>query len=73
MNVLHNAVKFTPDGGIVTVSGSEEEKGDFVIIQVADNGIGIPPGRFPDSVNDFTGWTRRDPGNWVGPVWVCPS
>ncbi len=40
-NVLHNAVKFTPEGE--TISLSAERSGDEAWITVSDNGIGIPP------------------------------
>lgn len=40
-NVLHNAVKFTPEGGVILLSA--ERSGDEVWITVRDNGIGIPP------------------------------
>jgi two-component system, OmpR family, phosphate regulon sensor histidine kinase PhoR len=39
-NLIHNAIKFAPDGGIVTVTA--EAKGEDVEICVADNGPGIP-------------------------------
>ncbi len=39
LNVLANAVKFTPEGGTITVTW--EEKGEHVLIHVADTGIGI--------------------------------
>lgn len=39
-NLVSNALKFTPDGGIITLS--LEEKEQTVLITVADNGIGIP-------------------------------
>ena len=40
LNLISNAVKFTPAGGLVTVSA--ENMMDGVAIQVSDTGIGIP-------------------------------
>ena len=39
VNLLHNAVKFSPDGGVVEVSVGTE--GGDVVVAVADHGIGI--------------------------------
>ena len=41
VNLLHNAVKFSPDGGDVTVSVQFD--GDRIVSAVADHGVGIPP------------------------------
>ena len=40
MNLLHNSIKFTPDGGTLTVTLREEP--DAVHCTIADDGIGIP-------------------------------
>lgn len=39
-NLVHNAIKFTPAGGTVTVGTGVEE--GVVVVRVADTGIGIP-------------------------------
>jgi two-component system phosphate regulon sensor histidine kinase PhoR len=40
LNLLHNAIKFSPDGGIVTVTTDEHP--DDIVVSVADEGEGIP-------------------------------
>lgn len=42
INMLHNAIKFTPAGGLITVATEVLEGGDFRIL-VTDTGIGIAP------------------------------
>jgi signal transduction histidine kinase len=42
-NLLANAIKFSPDGGIITVS--VREAGDNVVLSIADPGVGIPRGQ----------------------------
>ncbi len=41
LNVIDNAVKFTPDGGSVTIQAYEEGK-DEVVVRIIDTGFGIP-------------------------------
>ena len=46
LNLLSNALEFTPKGGrieIETKKHSREDKSDVICIEVRDNGIGIPP------------------------------
>lgn len=44
-NLLHNAIKFTPPGGLITVRA--EHTADMVTICVEDTGIGIAPDVLP--------------------------
>jgi len=46
LNIIDNAVKFTPDGGSVTIKAYEEGN-DSVVIQVVDTGVGIPKSEIP--------------------------
>lgn len=41
-NIISNALKYSPEGGKITFR--IEEKADFVIVSVSDQGVGIPKG-----------------------------
>jgi len=42
-NVLHNAIKFSPPGGSVSLSAAVEADGDQIVLRVTDDGPGIAP------------------------------
>ncbi len=42
INLLTNAVKFTPEGGQVTLTVNEDQSREHIIFSVSDTGIGIP-------------------------------
>jgi signal transduction histidine kinase len=73
-NLLNNALKFTPDGGHIRVSLSQEEGGPgqpgSVLIEVEDDGIGIDAKFLPYVFERFTqahgGLNRRYGGLGLG-------
>lgn len=50
-NLIENSIKYTPDGGLITLFAHKE--GDFVCISVRDNGRGIPPEDLPVLFDKF--------------------
>ena len=46
LNIMDNAVKFTPPGGTITVTASQEER-EYLTVRIADTGVGIPKGEIP--------------------------
>lgn len=67
-NLLHNAVKFTPEGGRVTMR--LERDGAEARLVVEDTGQGMEPGFLPDVFEMFrqadTGLSRRHGGLGIG-------
>jgi signal transduction histidine kinase len=52
VNLLSNAARYTPDGGLVSISVGSE--GKEAIIRVSDNGIGLPPDQLMNIFDLFT-------------------
>jgi two-component system NtrC family sensor kinase len=50
-NLLSNAIKYTQEGGWIAVSADEEN--GYIVVRVADNGIGIPPAQQPFIFDKF--------------------
>ncbi len=63
-NLIANAIAFTPEAGTVTIDA--REKDNFVIFQVRDTGVGIPPERLPRIFSRFAGQRADGKGTGLG-------
>ncbi len=43
LNVLNNALRFTPEGGAIGISGQLRQEQDMAMLSISDTGSGIPP------------------------------
>ena len=50
-NLLLNAIKYTPANGSVDINA--KERGDYVLVEVTDTGIGIPQEELPKVFDEF--------------------
>lgn len=64
INLVHNAIKFTPPGGDITVNAHHEE--EHVVISVADTGAGIPEEDLPRVFERFYKSDRARSGGGTG-------
>ncbi|WP_438021853.1 GAF domain-containing protein [Sorangium sp. So ce233] len=51
-NLLNNAAKYTPGGGVIRLAAQREGAG--VVVRVVDNGVGIPADMLPKVFDMFT-------------------
>jgi signal transduction histidine kinase len=64
VNLMNNAARYTPEGGVVTVEllGQAE----WAVIKVRDTGMGIPPERIESIFEIFTQANRGADGSQGG-------
>jgi signal transduction histidine kinase len=69
LNLLANAVKFTPPGGSVTLTWDVNES-EGVVVEIADTGVGIPANQISKVLEPFgqveTSLVRRSEGTGLG-------
>lgn len=69
LNIVANAIKFTPAGGKVTVTARQEPDGGLAI-EIADSGIGMGPEEIETAMQVFgqvdAGLSRRHEGAGIG-------
>ncbi|MDD1652644.1 MAG: cell wall metabolism sensor histidine kinase WalK [Methanomicrobiales archaeon] len=64
VNLIHNAIKFTPSGGRITVSAKAE--GGKLVVSVSDTGVGIPEDDLPRVFERFYKADRARAGGGTG-------
>jgi two-component system, OmpR family, phosphate regulon sensor histidine kinase PhoR len=66
LNLIHNAIKFTPAGGTITVAATVD--GDALRVSVHDTGVGIPESELPRIFERFykADRARRSEGTGLG-------
>ena len=57
-NLVHNAIKFTPEGGSIRIRAARG--GAFCIVSVTDTGVGIPDGELTTIFERFRQLDRSD-------------
>ncbi len=78
VNLLGNAVKFTPSGSVVASARLQSADGRIAVVRfdVSDSGIGIPPNRLDHLFTPFTqvdaSTTRRFGGSGLG-LSICKT
>lgn len=73
-NILSNAIKFTPNGGKITITAGENE--DEVKISINDTGIGIPQDKLESIFNRFyqvDGSSSRKYGGFGLGLYICKT
>jgi PAS domain S-box-containing protein len=66
-NLLGNAIKFSPDGGIITLRTERDTANRRALVSIADQGIGIPADHLPFVFERFfRGNRKRFKGSGLG-------
>lgn len=71
MNIVSNAIKYTPDGGRIEIRAGRSGKN--VYVRVSDNGIGIPERICRASLSASIVWTRHVRANPAARASACRS
>lgn len=64
INIIDNALKYTPENGVINVGVKEEN--NFIVITISDNGFGIPNEHLPRVKEKFYKANTTQKGSGIG-------
>jgi len=64
MNLISNAIKFTPAGGVITLSARERAQNGsgFLEISISDTGVGLSPSVKDKIFKEYQPFLSKEPG-----------
>ncbi len=64
VNLISNAIKFTPSGGVITLSARERARNGsgFLEIAISDNGVGLSPSMMGKIFKDYQPFLSQEAG-----------
>ncbi len=63
VNLITNAIKFTPDGGVIAISTSHAKHSEYITVTVEDSGVGLEKQDIGNVFNRFFKEDRSRGGN----------
>jgi PAS domain S-box-containing protein len=72
-NLISNAVKFTPEGGTITIATSDEDANGSLRVEVSDTGVGIEPSKLARIFDAFEQASRQAPAGLGLGLAICKA
>jgi PAS domain S-box-containing protein len=72
-NLISNAVKFTPEGGTITIATSDNETSQVLRVEVRDTGVGIEPTKLARIFDAFEQASQQAPAGLGLGLAICKA
>jgi PAS domain S-box-containing protein len=72
-NLISNAVKFTPEGGTITIATSDDDASQSIRVEVIDTGVGVEPSKLARIFDAFEQASQQAPAGLGLGLAICKA